>query len=418
MKLLWICNSLLPEAAKQLDIKTSKPESWISGTYNFLKQREDIELIYLFPSKIQLASIKIGNTKFVSYTEKRLLRFEKTQVVELEKIIKASNPDIIHIFGTEYPHTLAAVKAAKNLGMLGKTIINIQGLCSVIAKHYFSGLDSKTIHSYTFRDLLRHNNIYNQMLDFKHRGKYETEALKLTKNVIGRTDWDEACTKRINPNINYHFCNESLRKPFYENHWDIEECERHSIFVSQCSYTIKGFHFMLEAMADIIKKYPDAKLYTTGKNPLTLSFKQKLRQGYYNKYLGKLIKKYHLENNVEFLGFLNEEKMCKQYLNSHVFVCCSSVENSPNSLGEAMILGVPSVSSDVGGVKNLMEHGKEGFVYQSDAPYMLSFYIQKIFENDNLALKFSKNARLHASKTHNAQENFDRLMEIYKEVLE
>ena len=173
---------------------------------------------------------------------------------------------------------------------------------------------------------------------------------------------------------------------------------------------------MLEAMADIVKKYPDAKLYTTGKNPLTLSFKEKLRQGYYSKYLGKLIKKYHLENNVEFLGFLDEEKMCKQYLKSHAFVCCSSIENSPNSLGEAMILGVPCVSSDVGGVKNLMTHEKEGFIYQADAPYMLSYYIQKIFEDDKLSLDFSNNAKLHANKTHNPDENFKQLLNIYKDI--
>ena len=415
MKVLWLCNIVLPDIAKELNLSTSVGGGWLKQTSQQLASCDNIEFAVCSPAP-KHKGFSTGKTKNLKFL---LFRTSDKNIVSVfREFLEDFKPDIIHIFGTEYPHSFHMVKAAEQLNILHKVVISIQGMVSVCASHFLAYMNHKETLHYTLRDFIKHNNIYNQMLEFKRRGKYEIEALKLSKNVIGRTDWDEACTKRINSDINYHFCNETLRKPFYENEWTLENCEKHSIFVSQCSYPIKGFHLMLEAMTDIVKKYPDAKLYTTGKNPLNLSFKQKLRQSYYSKYIGKLIKKYHLENNVEFLGFLDEERMCKQYLNSHVFVCCSSVENSPNSLGEAMILGVPSVSSDVGGVKNLMEHGKEGFVYQADAPYMLSFYIQKIFENDNLALEFSKNARLHASKTHNAQENFDRLMEIYKEVFE
>jgi glycosyltransferase involved in cell wall biosynthesis len=181
------------------------------------------------------------------------------------------------------------------------------------------------------------------------------------------------------PAVNYHFCNETLRPSFYNEAWNLTSCEKHSIFVSQCSYPLKGFHLMLEAMAQIVKDYPDAKLYTTGKSPLKLTAKQKLRQNYYHKYLGKLIRRYHLEDHVVFLGFLNEKAMCEAYKKANVFVSPSSLENSSNSVGEAMILGTPVISSDVGGIKNLMEHEKDGYLYQADAPYMLAHYVKKIF---------------------------------------
>lgn len=241
--------------------------------------------------------------------------------------------------------------------------------------------------------------------------------LKRVKHIIGRTDWDRACTQQINPSAKYHFCNETLRSSFYNHTWDIERCEERSVFVSQCSYPIKGMHHMLEAMAEVVKVYPDSKLYTTGLNPLKLSLKQKLRQGYYSKYLGKLIKKYSLEENVKFLGSLNEEEMCNRYLKSNVFVCCSSIENSPNSVGEAMILGVPVVSSDVGGVKNMLSHEKEGFIYQADAPYMLAYYIKKLFEDKELQKEFSQNARLHAKHTHDPSVNTKTLLNIYNDIL-
>lgn len=416
MKVLWLCNTLIPEAAHQLDIFTDKPESWITGVFKVLKDRTDIELLYLFPIDTKKPTVKIGNTSFIPYTQKKPLKFEKKQILEFSEILSQYNPDVIHVFGTEYAHSYAMVKACETMNMLDKVLVSIQGMVSVIAKHYDAHLPANIIHRYTFRDLLRNANIYKQKKQFALRGKYEEKTLTLAKHVIGRTDWDKACTTRLNPNVQYHFCNETLRSAFYDNVWSLEKCEKHSMFVSQSFYPIKGFHLMLEAMADILKSYPDAHLYTTGQNPLKLSFVKKLRQTYYNKYLGNLIKKYHLENHITFLGKLDENQMCDRYLRSHVFISPSSIENSSNSVGEAMILGVPTVSSDVGGVKNLLEHGKEGFVYQADAPYMAAYYIKQIFADDELALKLSKNAKAHAAKTHNKDKNFDDLINIYNKL--
>lgn len=56
--------------------------------------------------------------------------------------------------------------------------------------------------------------------------------------------------------------------------------------------------------------------------------------------------------------------------------------------------------------------------YQTDASYMLAHYVCEIFENEDLALKFSKNAREHALKTHDRDENTRRLIEIYRDVIE
>ena len=82
-----------------------------------------------------------------------------------------------------------------------------------------------------------------------------------------------------------------------------------------------------------------------------------------------------------------------------------------------MILGVPSVASYVGGVPNMMDHGKEGFLYQHDAPYMLSYFISKIFEDDNLAMNLSENSVKRASKVHDIDSNVEKLVKIYEEIL-
>ena len=81
-----------------------------------------------------------------------------------------------------------------------------------------------------------------------------------------------------------------------------------------------------------------------------------------------------------------------------------------------MLLGMPCVSSDVGGVKNLMEHGKEGFVYQADAPYMLAYYVCRIFEDEQLASLLGESAAKKAAATHDRAANTARLAEIYQEI--
>jgi glycosyltransferase involved in cell wall biosynthesis len=80
-------------------------------------------------------------------------------------------------------------------------------------------------------------------------------------------------------------------------------------------------------------------------------------------------------------------------------------------------MGVPCVASFVGGVTDRIEHGVDGFFYQHDAPYMLAFYICRIFESDALALTLSENAIKSAQTVNNADENLNRLLCIYKQVL-
>ena len=79
-----------------------------------------------------------------------------------------------------------------------------------------------------------------------------------------------------------------------------------------------------------------------------------------------------------------------------------------------MLLGVPTVASDVGGVTSMLTHGKDGFVYPSDEPYMLAHYIGEIFDHPDLAQTLSESARIHAGETHNAQKNNEALLSVYR----
>lgn len=410
MKILWLTNTPTVKIKKEIINSNVTTGGWLDGISEELL-KENINLFILFPFA-SIQSGEVNGCKYQSFIEKDV----KGQQVIFQKTIDEFNPDVIHIFGTEYHHTLVLIELCKTLGLLDKTIISIQGLKSVYATHYYSNLPARVIHSYTFRDLLKFDNIARGKKKFEIGGKDEVKALKLAKNVIGRTDWDKACSYLINPELNYYFCNETLRSGFYNRKWELDNCEKHSIFVSQSNYPIKGFHILIKAFLEVLKFYPDAKIYTTGKDLMHLSFKDKIKLNSYQKYIIRLIKKNKLENNIVFKGSLNENGMIESYLNANVFVSASSIENSPNSVGEAMLLGVPTIASDVGGVKDMLIHKKEGLVYPFDEPYMLAYYICEMLKNDEMQIEFSENARKHASETHNPKVNNNQLIEIYNKL--
>ena len=108
--------------------------------------------------------------------------------------------------------------------------------------------------------------------------------------------------------------------------------------------------------------------------------------------------------------------MKARYLKSHVFVCPSSLENSPNSVGEAMLLGVPVVCSNVGGIPSLLEDGKEGILYELGNKKALIDAISFVFSHDEKAQSFSVKERARGRKNHDGAKNFQALMQIYEQM--
>lgn len=410
MNVLWSCNIMLPRISDHLNIKSRPIGGWLAGLSDQMIDKTDISLCVLFPHKEKPIAGEAGRLKYIGFSP------PQNNIKTFKEYIKKYRPDVIHIFGTEYLHSYTMIRACEELCVLDRTIVSIQGLKSIYSKHYYCNLPVNIIHSNTFHDIVRKSNIYHGKKDFEKSGIYEIQTPKIARNVSGRTEWDYAIAKQMNPSINYYRCNEILRQSFYDVKWNLDKVERHSIFVSQSNYPIKGFHLMIEALNLIINKYPDIKLYTTGRSPFGLSMNEKLRQNSYHAYLERMIKKHDLMGRVVFLGELNEIEMRNRFLRSHVFVCCSSIENSPNSVGEAMLLGVPVVSSDVGGVKDMLKDKVEGFLYPFDETYMLAHYIDKVFSDDRLAEQISVNSQKHAEITHSREKILSRTIEIYETI--
>ena len=65
----------------------------------------------------------------------------------------------------------------------------------------------------------------------------------------------------------------------------------------------------------------------------------------------------------------------------------------------------------------MMKHNEEGFLYCYNEPYMLAYYIRKIFESNELAIKFSNNSRKTAKKRHDPNYLVTNLLQIYNDIV-
>ena len=413
MRLLWLCN-VIPGAIRQAMGNPGGSGLWMDHVLSGLRRDPGPEIRILCR----------GDTASSGSVDERLsyVVFEEpvayTYYTGLEDLFSRQlwdfQHDAVHIWGTEYGHTLAMMNACRDAGLLKKTCISIQGLCGVYARHYAEGVPYGVQRGHSLRDLVRRDNILAQQRKYALRGELEAQALSLARHVLGRTHWDRACMELLAPQAEYHLCRETLREPFYEGRWRYEACVRHRIFAPSLEVPLKGYHYLLEAFCQVLKTYPDATLAVPGKSFLELSGKEACLQQTYHAYLARFAKEHGLQNKLLFLGHLSPEEMKQAYLNCNVFVLPSTIENSPNSLGEAMLLGVPCVASDVGGVTSMLEHEKEGLVYQSSAPYVLAHHIARLFDLKADAAGFGAAASARARITHDPEENRKALLGIYE----
>ena len=120
-----------------------------------------------------------------------------------------------------------------------------------------------------------------------------------------------------------------------------------------------------------------------------------------------------MEKHVVFVGSLNAQDMVKEYLQANIFVCPSSIENSPNSLGEAQILGVPCVASFAGGIPDFMK-GNEEFLYRFDDVQMMAERICRIFKmGESIDSSVLQDI---AQKRHNTKVIVNGVMDMYNEI--
>ena len=449
MRVLWLCNIMLPAFAKAKGVPCSNREGWLTGCYERITagsalragegwisaarhpasgaagEADPVELGICMPVPAEMEECRAEIDGAVFYGFHEDLNTPEVYKPELEErfagILADFRPDLVHIFGTEFPHTLAMTRAFQRPE---RTLIGIQGVCTVIAEVYMAELPYQERRRRSFRDRVRRDSLKDQQKKFEQRAEHEREALRGTLHVTGRTAFDRGAAARIHPAATYHHMNETLRPQFYGPRWDLNSAEPHSIFLSQGDYPLKGFHFVLQAMPQILKEYPDAHVYVAGNSIIgdvggaipKKDLPEPVWITSYGRYLKKLIRQGGLKGHVTMLGPLSAEEMLERYRRSHIFLCPSINENSPNSLCEAMLLGMPTAASNVGGIPSLVENGAEGLLFPGGSTEALAEAVCSLFGSDQFACRLGSSAHKQAVIRHNPDTNYQRLIGIYRAI--
>lgn len=417
MRVLWTVNLIPTEASKELGIASEVLGGWVESMASQLRRYEDLQLaIACKCSENQKFDIEVNGIHYYSmeYSSKTEL---KALEQRCEELIVEFQPDLIQIEGTEFPHAKAMLEVGNCKDI--PTVVSMQGILNGQYVYQCGQLQmDDMMFSGSFTNIFAAWILHlRKRLWYKPRMKPERESIEKAKYILGRTTWDRAHTYAMNPKAKYYTCNRVLRDAFYEKKWDINSMERHSIYVGNGYYALKGLHFVIQALPQLIREYPDVKLYVAGYKPYEDNDKRSILKKGYAAYLKKLIHDLQVEEYVEFTGPLKDYEVAEKLSNVNVYVLASVAENSPNTLGEAMMVGTPCVASYVGGVPDMAKDNEEALLYRNDDPTLMAWHIKRVFDNDELALSLSEKGKVKARCTHDAKKNAEQLMRVYRDIL-
>lgn len=417
MKILWVSLVEFPPLCKALG-KTAPPHcGWLySSAKALLQNMPDCKMgVIVYSYGKTFEEYEVDGITYYMVPTKSMSRTDVRQVEHCREALKRFAPDIIHIHGTEYSLAMAVCMA--NEGKV-KAVANIQGLAGPYTRYADGGLslwDKFT--NVTPLDFYRGTFLLNAKRSFRHRTKCENYVITHITDIVGRTQWDHDHALTVNPDIRYHFMNETLRDSFYQDPvWSYEKCKKHTIFVSNSGAPLKGAHQVVKALPIILRRYPDTVVNFCGSSVMNNDLRSLIHFQGYHLYLRRLVKKLGLEKHVNFLGSLSEAQMKQAFLDANVYVMPSAIENSPNSLCEAQILGVPVVASYCGGTPTLVEDGKTGCLYRYEEVEMLAQIVIRLLGESNFS-QLSESERQVANARHNRQTNAKRLVEIYNKIV-
>ena len=366
-------------------------------------------------------SIKNGIEFYtIHFSQKELLSSMSPKTFKkIDSIITTISPDIIHVHGTE-----------KNLAQIQNYIkeipivISIQGILAGCKNYIYNYLSIKDYISYTsLKNLLGWGGV-NYMKRITDKGKnFEEDILKNGKYFIGRTMWDRAQIIFRNANAKYYLGEELLRAEFYEykNLWSIQQCIPYRLFMPSGLNPMKGLHLAIKTVLLLKNFYPSIQLIVPGIPSKFLSnnfFKERILGEEYITIIKNYIKKNNLQNNIILLDKLSAKEMVQEMLKANVFLAPTSIDNSSNAIGEAMMIGTPIVTTPVGGLTSFLKDEINCLFAPAGDEYMMAYQIQRIFENKLLAQQISEKAYTTALNRHNIEKTTIQYLNIYRDIIQ
>lgn len=110
--------------------------------------------------------------------------------------------------------------------------------------------------------------------------------------------------------------------------------------------------------------------------------------------------------------------MADQLMNSDAYVQVSHIENSPNSVCEAMLAGVPVIASYAGGTGSLLKDGVHGVLVQDGDPYVLAGAMREVPEQPEKHTAMAAEGRRVAQRRHDPALIVTGMIGRYKDIIQ
>lgn len=413
MRVLWFANT---PGLSAKNVRVGVPvggAGWIASLQSAVEEMADCQLGFVFYSEELLAPFEYGKTWYypvqkLGYNKKKrllnrlALRAEYDEnIPNFLKAIELFKPDIIHVHGTEFPFGLITGRVSHI-----PIVISIQGNLTVYDKKYFSGFAMPGL----IRRLRSGYAFFKT--DYKlwqKRVLIEQEILRKAEFIFGRTDWDRRISLALAPGARYFHVDEVIRPQFYQ--LERKPVSRAvPVFLTTSSPSFyKGFETVIDTarilagngipftwlVAGLKEDHPLVKLILQSRgisDPGVL--------------------------NIRLVGVLSEEELPNQLLAADVYVQVSHIENSPNSLCEAMLAGLPIVASFAGGTSSLVRDGVHGVLVQDGDPYALAGALQEMVQQPEQYLPMAAEARRVALRRHDPGSIVRGMLGDYAEIVE
>ena len=416
-KILWFANS--PCGSIRRNNTQTIVGGWMISLEDEVKKNPDIELsvaffsetesepydfdgVRYYPMYLPKANTKIGR---VLSRYKSIESEDRKMLPVMLDVVKDAHPDLIHIHGTEQRFGLIQ-DYVKDIPI----VFSIQGLIAPYSEKFYSGLPMSEVNKHEpFLHKVRGIGISRVYKSFMYRGQRECSYLKNASFVLGRTAWDNSVTRLFNVQRKYFVVNEILRQPFYVKKWDKNQFDSTLQIVSIISPGVyKGLETLLKA-AKLLVTYSNIQFVW---NVIGLS-----NEDEYVSLCQEYTKIKACDVNVCYKGLQEAEKLSDMLVMSDLYCHVSHIENSPNSVCEAMLLGMPVIATFAGGTNSLIVDKKEGVLVQDGDPYSIAGTIVNLVNDFEYCKNMGVEARKIALKRHNPMNVAKELLDSYHKIL-
>jgi len=192
---------------------------------------------------------------------------------------------------------------------------------------------------------------------------------------------------------------ENLSKEDIRKRLKIKEDEKIITFVGTLR-PVKGLRYLIEAMKIVRDKDKNVRLVLVG-------------DGEEREKLEKLVEKFGLKECVKFIGSVQNEEIPQYMVTSDVFVLPSLSEGFPNVVLDAIASGLPIVATKVGGLPEIIEDSKNGFLVKPKNPEQIAEKILLLIKDDELRKRISK-ANKGEAERYSWERVVQRLEEVYQ----